>query len=76
MSEKKILSNLRWSKYFILITNLGASILFFIAYKLSSNVWFLVTAIVLFIVMFAAAYFFIRLEAKFKKILNTNKSES
>jgi len=76
MSDKSIMSNLKWSKYFILTTNLLAAILFYIAYKSSSNLWFLFTAIVLGLVFFAAGYFFIKLEAKFKRILNNSQNDN
>ncbi len=70
MSNSKIMANLKWSKIFILFTNLLSSILFFFAYKLSLNIWFLITAIVLALALVASFIFFIKLEAKYREILN------
>lgn len=70
MSKSKILSNLKWSKIFILFTNLFASVLFYFAYKLSLNIWFLIVAIVLVLALVASFIFFIKIEAKYREILN------
>ena len=69
-SNSKIFANLKWSKIFILFTNLFSAILFYIAYKLSLNVWFLVAAIVLALALVVSFIFFIKLEAKYREMLN------
>jgi len=46
-SDERIKKNLNSSLYMIIISNLAAAFLFFVAYIFVKNIWFLITAIFL-----------------------------
>jgi VIT1/CCC1 family predicted Fe2+/Mn2+ transporter len=64
-SDDRIKKNLNSSLYLILISNLVAAFLFFIAYLFIKNIWFLIASIVIAIISVAFIFVIQYLKNKF-----------
>ena len=70
--EDKVAKNLKFSRYITTIANLIASGLFYFAYTLNGEAWFLIAAAALAIARISAFFFFKYIQTK---LINSNKSE-
>ena len=76
MSDNKIKSNLKWSKYITLTANIIGAVLFFVAYRMNGEIWFLIASILLIFVCGFSIYFFSYLNKKIDNILNQSEAHN
>jgi hypothetical protein len=72
-SDERIKKNLNSSLYMIIISNLAAAFLFFVAYIFVKNIWFLITAI--FLAVLSVVFIFLIQYLK-NKFLGTHRNTS
>jgi hypothetical protein len=69
-ANDKIISNLRSSKYILLVTNILAALCFTVSFFILEDLWFLVAALVLVGASITILIYFGKLEIKYKQILS------